>query len=288
MSTDAHGPAMDRWREHRATYRDDWTGRGQGVATDGVSWFVTSNDRNPGLFRYSADFATREAYVAIPRSVAGHVGAVSVHDGTVYVALESPEKVATYTRDLASLDELPIDRPVESDDKRHLAWCAVNPGNGRLYTGAWNHAARLDAYELGTGRPVPDDAITLASSVHRVQGGVFSPGGRVYLASDEKISRVEEIRRLLGPLGGGDDPEAKIFPGIHGFDAATGANLGFVRVRTRPYFPYFEEIEGVGFGPMEVGGTTRHVHLALLDKNHTWVRDDVHLISFAAPALELL
>ena len=272
---------MDRWTEHTRTYRADWTGRGQGVATDGESWFVTSNDGNPGLFRYSPDFTTLEAHVDIPRSVAGHVGAVSIHDNTVLVALENPEMVATFDRDLTDRRLLPIDRPLERDDKRHLAWCAINPLNELLYTCDWNDARQLVAYDPATAKPLPDGNIDLDEFVHRTQGGVFSANGRVYLASDDKLGLRQLINRWLGPLG--RQSEQPIFPGIHGFEIPSGRKLGYLRVPTRPHLPHFEEIEGVGLGPMQVGSQVAHVHLALLDKNHSWVRDDVHLKSYAVP-----
>ncbi len=281
MTSDVSDPQIDRWVEHSRTYRADWTGRGQGVATDGQSWFVTSNDHNPGLFRYSADFATEEAHVDIPRSVAGHVGAVSIHDGTVYVALEGPEMIASFSRDLTDRSLVPIDRIVEQDDKRHLAWCAINPLNGLLYTCDWNHADTLSAYEPATATPRPDADIALDESVHRCQGGVFSVNGRVYLASDDKLSFRQTFSRWLGPLGQPSDEP--IFPGIHGFDAS-GRKLGYLRIPTRPHLPHFEEIEGIGLGPMPIGSTVAHVHVALLDKNHSWARDDVHVRSYTVPA----
>ncbi|MGI9595075.1 MAG: hypothetical protein ACR2QK_02880 [Acidimicrobiales bacterium] len=286
MSGAGEHPAMDQWRELSRSFRAEWTGRGQGVATDGLSWFVAQNDRDPGISRYSPDFVNREARIDIPRSTAGHVGAVSILDGSVYVALEGPERVMRLDRDLDQQGLVSLDRPLEADDKRHLAWCAINPANGLLYTCDWNNATRLDAYDPATGDEVVSANIELASSIHRTQGGVFSDRGRVYLASDEKIGLGEQVRRWLGPLGGGT--ERAIFPGIHGFDARTGAKLGYVAIPTRPHFPHFEEIEGLGLGPMKVDGVMTHVHLTMLDKNHSWVRDDVHIKSFEVPEPGLL
>ncbi len=116
---------------------------------------------------------------------------------------------------------------------------------------------------------------------------MFSDNGRVYLASDEKLTFLQQVRSWLGPLGGaGSLPPIR--PGIHGFDAATGQPVGYVAVPTRPHLPHFEEIEGLGIGPMAVGGVTTHVHLAVLDKNHSWVADDVHIKSYEVPRPDLL
>lgn len=276
---------MSDWRVRRVSYRADWTGRGQGVATDGEHWYVTSNDDNPGVFRYSPDFGTQLAFRSIPRSVAGHVGAVAVTDGVVYVALEGPEAVATYTPGLDEVARVGLARPTEADEKAHLAWCAINPANGLLYTCAWNQATSLEAYDPTSGDRSPDDDIALSASIDRTQGGVFSDGGRVYLASDQRLTRGEYFRRYL-PFGGRSRRE--IFPGIHGFDVPTGRKVGYVRVEIRPYIPFFEEVEGVGLGPMTVDGDQAHVHLAVLDKNHSWLSDDVHLTSFVVPEPDAL
>ena len=286
MDAGDRGPQMDRWRLTTTSNSAEWTGRGQGVATDATSWFVTQNDRDPGVSRYSSDFRVLEARADIPRSTAGHVGAVSVFDGTIYVALEGPERIISFDRDLTKRSLVTVERPVERDDRPHLAWCAINPANGLIYTCDWNHAPELTAYDPVTGNSVPSADIPLATTTHRVQGAVFSPGGRVYLASDEKLTRGEQIREWLGPLGG--RTHRTIYPGIHGFDAETGNKLGYVRVPTRPHFPHFEEIEGLGLGTMTVDGAETHVHLAVLDKNHSWLRDEVHIKSFAAPSPELL
>ncbi len=278
MSGDQANPGMDQWSERSKRYRAVWTGRGQGVATDGVSWFVTQNDSNPGLSRYSPDFATLEARLEIPRSTAGHVGAVALHGDSVLVALEGPEKVAVCTKGLTDLQLIPVDRPLESDDKKHLAWCAINPANGLLYTCDWNEAEALNAYDAESGARRSDADVALATPVHRTQGGVFSHCGAVYLASDDKLSFGEQIRVWLRQTVDKD-----VNPGIYGFDATTGAALGYVRVPTKPHFPHFEEIEGLGLGPMTVNGALTHVHLSFLDKNHSWIRDDVHLKSFVVP-----
>lgn len=280
MNPDKRDPKMSGWRQYGNRYRAEWTGRGQGVATDGTSWFVTQNDDDPGVSRYSADFSTLEARTDIPRSTAGHVGAVSLLNGTVLVALEGPERVMSFDHDLTEQSLLPIRRPLEVDGKRHLSWVAINPANGLLYTCDWNNAGHLDAYDSTSGQSRDEERITLAESVHRTQGGDFSATGAVYLATDEKLSFGQQIRVWLGRS---DDSSPDIAPGIHGFDAATGERLGFVRVPTRPHFPHFEEIEGLGLGPMMVDGELTHVHLSVLDKNHSWVRDDVHLKSFAVP-----
>ena len=251
------------------------------MATDGVSWFVTQNDSRPGVSRYSADFSTLEVRAEIPRSVAGHVGAVSIVDGIVSIALESPQAVITYNRDLVQKSFVAIDRPVERDNMAHLAWCAVNPANGLLYTSDWNFADTLSAYDPNTGLPRTDQNIDLSEPVHRVQGGAFTATGQVYLASDDLLSIPEWIRKTLR-IGG---KLRQNFPGIHCFDAASGQKTDYRRVPVRPWPPFFEEIEGLGIGEIEIDGVTTHVHLSFLDKNHSWVRDDVVIKSYAVPSL---
>lgn len=267
------------WREVNKRYRAEWTGRGQGVATDGVSWFVTQNDDRPGVSRYSADFSTLEARAEIPRTVAGHVGAVSIVDGIVSIALESPQAAITFNRDLDQKSFVSIDRPVEQDGMAHLAWCSINPANGLLYTSDWNFAKTLSAYDPQTGSPRTDKNIALSEPVHRVQGGAFTNTGQAYLSSDDLLSLPEWVRKVFR-IGG---KTRGLFPGIHCFDTTTGTKQDYRRVPTRPWPPFFEEIEGIGVGEMVIDGITTHVHLSFLDKNHTWLRDDVVIKSFAVP-----
>lgn len=271
---------MANWREVERRYRDVWTGRGQGVATDGVSWFVTQNDKTPGVSRYSADFSTLEARAEIPRSLTGHVGAVSLHDGVLSIALEKPEAVITFDRELRQLSYVRINRPIENDETPHLAWCAVNPANGLLYTCNWIGAVALDAYDLVTGEPRPDANIALAETMHRVQGGDFSSNGLCYLAADDRLNLREWLRFVLRV----EKPMRELFPGIHCFDAATGDKLDYRRVPVSFWPPFLKEIEGVAVGPMLVNGVTTHVHLTYLVKNHTVVRDAVWLKSFVVPS----
>ena len=96
------------------------------------------------------------------------------------------------------------------------------------------------------------------------------------MAADDFLSIGEWIRQLLR-IGG---PARPIFPGIHCFNAATGAKEDFRRVPTRPWPPFFEEIEGIGVGEIEIDGEFPDVHLSFLVKNHSWIRDYVVIKSF--------
>ncbi len=266
---------MADWQEIPRRFRDVWTGRGQGVATDGTSWFVTQNDAAPGVSRYSADFSTLEARAEIPRTVAGHVGAVSVVGGIVSIALENPEAVITFSTDLQQKSIVPIARPMEQDGIPHLAWCSVNPANGLLYTCDWNFANELVAYEPTTGSPRPDATITLDESVHRVQGAAFTPTGQVYLAADDRLSLNEWWRTMLRL-----NPPRDRFPGIHCFDVESGVEVDYRRIAISGWPPFREEIEGLGVGEMDINGVIAHVHLSYLVKDHTWRRDSVIVKSY--------
>lgn len=274
---------MANWHEIQRRYRDVWTGRGQGVATDGTSWFVTQNDKAPGVSRYSADFLTLEARAEIPRSVAGHVGAVSIVDGVVSIALENPEAVITFTPDLKQISIVPIERPVERDGIAHLAWCSVNPANGLLYTCDWNFATELAAYDPSTGSPRPHATIRLDEAVHRVQGAAFTETGQVYLAADDRLNLREWFRTMLGI-----DKAREQFPGIHSFDVKSGVELDYMRIPISQWPPFREEIEGLGVGAIDIDGVTAQVHLSYLVKDHTWRRDSVIVKSYVVERPETL
>ena len=136
-------------------------------------------------------------------------------------------------------------------------WCALNPVNGHLYTSSFltsvvrehrmtssgnnltlTHVASI-ALRDSAGRPL---------SLDRVQGGVFSARGHLYLVSD---------------VGG---------QGIKGFDLETGRQQANIPVQ---FDRDDEELEGIDIWDLDGGqvpGINGQVHLQMID--HHWFSDD--------------
>lgn len=248
-------PRMSEWVKREKEYANrDWTAACQGVATDRTGWYFTSNDDGfPGVYRLSNTMSVLDKR-SIPRSTAGHVGDVDYYGGRVYVALENPTKIAVFDRVLNPQSTHAVSTP-----DGHFSWCAVNPWNGVLYTSAWNNATALYAFDRNTGARRTQDDIALNGVVDRVQGGAFSPNGRIYLASDDKSGKA----------------------GIHAFGLPMGRWLGFVAIEIHQGFPKYEETEGIGFGLMHTLGHPTVVHLVLLDQDA--LSDDIYFKSYEVP-----
>ena len=271
-------PQVDQWTEHKRHFKNlDWTRRCQGIATDGSRWFVSSNFRRfPGVYRLDSSMNTIEKKVEIPRSVGGHVGALDVYDGRVYVALEEPAQITVYDLDLNRIELLRtrdrMGRAIEGPGN-HFSWCAVDPWNDDLlYTAdGFYEVSKLVAFHKATGSLVEDErggndggtgqstTIMLEQPpVKRNQGGCFSPNGKIYLSSD------------------GRDGEH----GIYCFQRPTGKLLGRIGFEIHQFpEPENEEAEGITFCPMEVAGVRTHLHFVLLDKDVPSL-DDVHFKSY--------
>lgn len=253
-------PRLSEWIKREKEYANkDWTAKCQGVATDGVGWYFTSNDGGfPGVYRMSNTMSVLGKR-KIPRSVAGHVGDVDHHGGSIYVALENPTQVAVFDLDLN-----PQSRHAVTTPDGHFSWCAVNPWNGLLYTSAWNHASALYAFDRSTGARRAQNDIALDGVVDRVQGGSFSPNGRIYLASDDKSGKA----------------------GIYAFGLPTGRRLGCVAIEIHQGFPKYEETEGIGFGLMHTLGHPTVIHLVLLDQDA--LGDDIYFKSYQVPDITVV
>jgi hypothetical protein len=211
-----------RWAEHI-----------QGIAHAPGVWFVTQAD---GVWRFpmDADLASLDAthpsvvHHPIPEAGIDHFGDCDYHEGFLYVAVEGSGtgSVSVFDRDLRYFGTVPLDQGEDAP------WCAINPRDGLLYSSRFA-TDRLAVYER-QGSP-QSGAMTLEQvsevpllsedgallRLERVQGGVFSPSGQLYLTDDT-------------PAGG-----------ILGFDPHTGRRALHVAIPYRPGAPEYEVVEGL-------------------------------------------
>lgn len=71
----------------------------------------------------------------------------------------------------------------EVSNQSHMAWCAVNPEDGLIYTSDWSNATQLNVYSVDSFEYVK--TIELSAPIDRVQGAEFYKG-TLYLSSDVK------------------------------------------------------------------------------------------------------
>jgi hypothetical protein len=272
-------PRPQHWTLPREENIDeDWTQNCQGVARGGGHWFFSGN----GSWFGFGDVTPRAIFkLKGPKLVgqlrvhdyeANHLGALDFHDGQVYAALEgspkSPHGTALYlvdeTLEFSQLVPLLGEDGGAPPQGGSMPWCAVHPWNGLVYSspfGDSDDVTTVFAYEWADDglRNVPSEGIPLRVPIRRVQGGCFSPNGHLYLTSDEYAVGKNKA--------------------VHVFSALNGAYRGFLRVLAEEES---QELEGLCFAPMKIGGHAVQLHVVLLDQIDL-EKDDIFFKHYAAP-----
>jgi hypothetical protein len=180
------------------------------------------------------------------------------YEGRLYVPLEgeaTPAVVVFDTRDLSYLGGWLL--PPQGDDRK-CPWCAINPFDGLLYSSSfWMNDERgyLKIYRPRLNNDFKHFPLVRElhlrgagggpTTVNRVQGGVFSPNGNLYLVSD-----TEE-----GGILGFDSTGRQISHTPVGYDRGTG-----------------EELEGITIWDLGDGRAPEirgQVHVLMIDEDHT-------------------
>ncbi len=225
----------------------------QGVAHDDRGNWLIANKEHIYQMPLTNDLAYGGAPTPYVGSIPGdlyaagynHIGDIDFADGFLYAPVEYKDAnrtpwVIVFDRSMHQV----LRTTIMAGATQEIPWLAINPIDGLLYT---------SVFELGTGtgqglrryQIVRDAAGTPSSiylkdevflhdgaarkSLHRVQGGVFSPMGHLYLVSDADAS------------DGGQ--------GIYGFDS--NDNFQYRAYQFVDYKPgshggvSFEELEGI-------------------------------------------
>jgi hypothetical protein len=253
---------------------EDWTQNCQGVARGGGHWFFSSNgswfgfgDVTPrAIFKFKG--LDQVGMLEVHDYEANHLGAIDFDDGLVYAALEgspqSPHGKAVYIVD----DSLTFSQiiPLLGEDggappQPDMPWCAIHPWNGLLYSSAFDNAAKVYAYEMADDgwRHKPAEDIPLQRVVDNVQGGCFSPGGHLYLASDKYVAGKHK--------------------GVYVYSVLNGAFRGIIYVLAEEDS---QELEGLCFAQVTISGHTVQLHVVLLDQIKL-EKDDIFFKHYSAP-----
>jgi hypothetical protein len=280
-------PRLAEWSNLARSRRENrpWTEEANGVATDGQHWFISnnSNDGREALRKLTLGFdVVRKLPSPFDPDVA-HVGALSVRDGWVYVAIQHPMGVWRVSTDLAQSAFLQADALPDED---MFPWCDLNPHNGLLYTSAFTTPAWLRAYTVSTNRLIraPDADIPLVQPTDyrpttRVQGACFTVHHKVLIVCDDS-----GYPDLL-------DPATWWVERIHCHSTITGAFLGrrLLPAETdEGSVALRNELEDIWVVPLtSPHGWPIHVHVLELN-NELHSEDDFYLWHFSVPDPEAL
>jgi hypothetical protein len=245
----------------------DDSNAGQGLATDGSRWFVSSNGSQRVVIYDDAEnlvsvHAPTQAVKAGMWRDAGlqggdydpHFGALAFHAGTLFVPIQKPWGI--WRIDLSNGAQT-WTRASVMPDENMFPWCAVHPVTGILYTCTYDYPQALRAYDRDTLAYRPQDDIPLSSGpmdLDHVQGGVFTDRGRVILVRYD-------------------------FNAVFCFSSLNGYCFG--AKRTGGFGSTSSELEAVVVRDWQINGIATPVHLLELDGD--WDGDDLYLHSFSIP-----
>jgi hypothetical protein len=254
-------PQVNDWQfigENGKIEDSKYSEEAQGCTNDGTYWYLCSN-HTKSVLRWSDKLEIIPSG-DVPRfSPDCHYGAPRYYDGWIYVPLQDPRGIWKFATDLSSQYWVAA---TELPDGDLFAWCAVYPVNGLLYTCNFTNPSHLRAYDRDSLARYPNDDIPLGYNINHIQGGLFTPFGRVILVS-------------------GDSDE---YNNIFCFSAFNGHCFGAKALGD--YGSTSSEVESVTYAPSSVGGQLASIHVMELDNDADC--DDVYLWAYSVPNPDLL
>ncbi|MDB4937356.1 MAG: Flagellar hook-length control protein FliK [Labilithrix sp.] len=175
--------------------------RGQGVATDGTSWFFSGNT---GLEKTSGAFvSTTKNLLAIPLLLAAqgsnHIGDIDIWNGKIYAPVEdktyAAPKVVLY--DPASLNSGTVYDIPQNLQTKGVPWIAVDGPRGLAYLAEWDPTPAVNVFSLATMTFLR--AIPLSTPTGRVQGGKVWKG-QLYFSTDDAQKTVLKVHLASGTI----------------------------------------------------------------------------------------
>jgi hypothetical protein len=242
-----------------------WTEELQGITHDAANWYLVSRMH---LMRFAlTDDLHNNPNLWLPNpwpTTWAHMGAPTFARQMVYVPLESNGGTATraafglFDTNLQPLGTVTVPAPTstipdEQSGGDACPWMAYNPKDGLFYSSGFN-PSWLYAYDIQVN-PVRAtfvkavrilDTVGYLQTLTRIQGGVFSDTGRLYLVSDDSTGSILTV------------------------DPVTGKVLGSTYVEHHPGFPEYEELQGLTIFDGDTAaapGIVGQVHVMLLDND---------------------
>lgn len=183
----------------------DTTFMSRGLTTDGTYFYTSgavSFAKYTGLARYDLYTMKRDKYKVFPvhweliKKGYDNIGGISYYEGKLYAAMEStagkaPPCIAVFDADSLSYEtsfELPASWFPDG-----IAWVAVNPRSGLLYTSNAGAADSIHAFRVDATM-AHYEQIDLDQTLYNIRGGEFSEK-KLYLSLDSG-SKIKEVLRV--------------------------------------------------------------------------------------------
>ncbi|MEV6319114.1 hypothetical protein [Streptomyces sp. NPDC051776] len=205
-------PRMSEWyvKNEHVWDNEDYSEELQGITAGTEYWYIANNsdDSSEGIWRVTHDFGRRTLMIMNPARD-HHLGDIGFDfaRNRIYAALE-PAKVwetAVGGAQAATVRIVPLGGNGPRPQGDSMPWCAVNPRDGLLYSSAFGDSGQsipqmtqVHAYDPADGFRLVR-TVALPHAIRRVQGGAFSPLGRLYVSSDAS----KDVRGYALPSAGG-------------------------------------------------------------------------------------
>ena len=175
--------------------------RGQGVASDGTSWFFSGET---GIEKTTEAFSsTTKNAVAIPLLLVAqgsdHIGDVDVLGTTIYAPVEDKgykaPKVVLF--DAVSLNSGTVYDIPWNLQTGGVPWIAVDGPRAKAYLAEWDPTPAINVFTLST--MVYEKSIPLVTTIGRVQGGKVYRGA-LYLSTDSANKQIYKVHLASGTV----------------------------------------------------------------------------------------
>ena len=180
----------------------------EGLASDGKVFYTSGSlsfAKYTALAKYEVGTMKRIKYKVFPvnwdliKKGYDHIGGISYYNGKLYAAMESAGGnaapcIAVFNADSLSYDTS-FDLPA-SWFPDGIAWVAVDPQSGLLYTAAKNNADSIHAFQISaTMAHVEQINLADGALLQNVNGGDFYEG-ELYLSRDVQGSSRKEVLKF--------------------------------------------------------------------------------------------
>jgi hypothetical protein len=270
--------------EHPRNATPGWGELVQGVTHDDAYWYITQERalwRIPRERDLATGVSAELVRAGIPKEIddqgGNHFGDLDCYDGMLYVPLEGAANAQLVVFDAPSLAYRPL-FSTSLAQGNSAPWCAIDPRSGLLFSSKFDLDDNgLFVYSVDAD---PDNGVDATfvgrfplfdehgapMEIRRVQGGVFSEQGHLYLVSDTGT-------------------------GVLGFDMHTGRVACRIPVAYEPErrvgFTY-QELEGITLWDLDDGsapGVQGQLHVLMLE-NAPVGEDRIFFKHYSVPALE--
>jgi hypothetical protein len=286
-------PQITQWKRSSSNFDEDWTEEFQGLTHAWSNiWFFSNRDE---LLKVKWDQKGFQILKKIHRNSLGsqfkpydHIGDIDYCNGLVFVPFE-PVNWNNCAVLLAFSTDLKLVGWAELSGKKdnHAAWCAVNPWDKCVYTSDGStDVSFFYVYDVSTlyklrNQNIFQKQIVIKPKMKKfhiykdkphgtpdkikdIQGGAFSPNGRLY------ITLATVTSRIAGSAVAWDNNMAC-------YDALTGVQLGYMEIPHPDSTTIAAELEGI-----TVHKGVNNVFIAHLD-NELVGNDEIDILEYWHP-----